>query len=169
MEITKTTKTMIEVTMSKRYMLRIQNGMLNPDCSQMASAYKEDLIAQGIIPRDNGDTLLCEIPSTISFLIRDFLFVLSLNGGIKYYTPWIQIRSDLLSDTVPVGVSNSEIDGRQKTWTEWIQPNYTILEHNGFAYFLSCAGTGNSLSDVELMLLWSTDGIDLVDVLPDIV
>ena len=157
---------MIEITMSKRYMMRIQNGVLNSDCSELARAYKEDLMTQGIIPKDNIDTLICEIPSTIPFVLHEFLFVLSMNGSVKYYTPWIKIASDKMEDFVPVGISNSEIDGRQKTWNEWILPNYTITEYEGYSYFLSYSGTGNSLTDLELMQLWSTDYIELVDDLP---
>ena len=36
---------------------------------------------------------------------------------------------------------------------------------DGCTYFLSCAGTGNSLLDTELMLLYISDYVELVDII----
>ena len=93
---------MVRIEMDKKYIMSIADGQQNPDLSPMAAAYRNDLLAQGIIPKNNSKTLICEIPTEIDFVLREFLFVMSLNGGVEFYNPWIKMLTVDMGEYVPL-------------------------------------------------------------------
>ena len=151
---------MVRIEIDKKYIMSIANGQPNPDLSAMADAYRNDLLTQGIIPKNNGNSLICEIPTEIDFVLREFLFIMSLNGGVEFYNPWIKMLTVDMGEYVPLDWCND------LTWYQWLSPNYTIETRGEYSYILSSGHNGNTLSDKDLLTLYVQDYLELVDELP---
>lgn len=115
------------------------------------------------------------------FKLKHFLLVSDVIGGeVEYYIPYIKIADADMSNEVPEGLPNRLVPAtydeegveltpeRVKTWTEWVQTNYTITTIEGYSYFRSNAGNyqGKSLTSSELLIIHNSTDAELVDSLP---
>ncbi len=177
---------MVRLIIHEDKLLQVKDKKPNPGKNSTAFVFRQDLTTQGVVPlKINNVFMQCDLPYNINFDILDFIFVMGdLEGDVQFYRPYIKMPVVNLDSEVFEGIPNrmtAEVwdytdeenpvliePSRVKTWREWVQPNFTIQEIEGEAYFLSNAGTvsGVTLSGSELMIIYNESYSELVDVLP---
>lgn len=148
----------------------------NPDFDQIVSDYRDNLLTWGCTSRKEGDLIVMELINGVSLDINDFLFITSKDDGdVFFYNPFIEIEQSHIDDEIPEGLPNRidtlTIDGvnsmeRIHTWRTWRNSSYPLEKIGEYFYSVSCI-FGNTLSSKELLIIHSTDGVRLIDKLPN--
>lgn len=137
----------------------------NPTYNEMVDDYAQNLLKWGANSKRVGTDIVSEFADNIPFDIIDFIFIAStLLGEVEGYRAIIKITVAQLDELTPEYLLNrgSEDDGF-KTWREWVGGNYTITEHEGFAYFCTQAG-GRDLDNDEMCSLFYDENYDVIDI-----
>ena len=170
---------MVTIKLPSKYILK-KPMIGNPDYNESLDEYTANVLKYGVLPiTKNGITTVDLVNDAEKDFDIDHVKMLRVIEGItitgfktlSYFK--IADLNDSIPDYLPNCMTNivydeqGEVleDARLKTWKEWIKPNYTISNIEGFNYFLNYCNTGASLPlDIIIRLL--DDGFDLVDLLP---
>lgn len=183
---------MIKITIPSKYIKRSILGAADETIPELVAYSAQMTNVYGILPKSvNGIStsellddaeadfdidhlrFLSQVPGAIveGFKAKAYFKVSDMNISVPDYLP-NSITSPVLDDD---GV---EIEpARQKTWAEWVLPNYTIdaIEEDvdgvptTFYWFLNYAGTGYSLPSDIILKLFDESGIELINSKPEII
>lgn len=148
--------------------------------SQVAFDYRSNLLAWGCIPVRKQPILEVELINNVKLDLTDFAFIMSSPSGEIYnFRPYIKMLTTDLYKEVPEFLPNrtKQVNtGTEeepvyielvKTWEEWVKPNYTKTEIEGYIYFLSNSGTdkGEALLGSQL---WDIEMLDYAEIVIDL-
>ena len=159
-----------------------QNGNeTNIYFSKLADIYTSNIIKRGWKVWNSDGRIHAEI---MELTVDEFGILLSLEGAVEWFNPFIKVPEALIDAEILEGLSNRTYqvqtgidpiteepiyEDKIHTWKTWRDDSHPLADPiEGFYYFMS-ATFGRTLSTKELEIIYKNGTVFLVDSVPEVI